>query len=147
VPALKNNTVLSSLSVRERLAEHRADSACVGCHRLMDPIGFALENFDALGRYRTLEEGRPIDSTGGLPDGTRFEGVSGLERALLKRPEVFVGTLTEKLLEFALGRAVEPCDGPAIRQIIRAARARDYCFSTLIMGIADSTPFRMRRAA
>jgi hypothetical protein len=147
VPALKNNTVLSSRSVRERLAEHRADSACAGCHRLMDPIGFALENFDALGRYRTLEEGRPIDSTGGLPDGSRFEGVSGLERAVLKRPEVFVGTVTEKLLEFALGRAVEPCDGPAIRQIIRAARTRDYCFSSLIMGIANSTPFRMRRAA
>ena len=107
VPALKDNTVSSSLSVRERLAEHRANVACAGCHKLMDPVGFALENFDAVGRWRDFEEGRPVDATGGLPDGSRFEGVTGLERALLKRPELFVGTLTEKLLTFALGRGVE----------------------------------------
>ena len=110
----------------------------------MDPVGFSLENFDAVGRWRTFEEGRPIDATGGLPDGSRFEGVTGLERALLKRPELFVGTLTEKLLTFALGRGVESFDAPAIRKIVRDARAKDYRFSSLIVGIATSTPFQMR---
>lgn len=146
VPALKDRTISASLSVRERLAEHRANVACAGCHRLMDPPGFALENFDAVGRWRILEEGLPIDATGGLPDGSQFEGVAGLERALLKRPEVFVGTLTEKLLTFALGRGVELSDAPAVRQIVRKARAKDDRLSALIEGIATSTPFRMRRA-
>ena len=123
VPALKDNTVSSTLSVRQRLAEHRANAACAGCHKLMDPVGFALENYDAVGRWREVEEGRPIDSTGGLPDGSQFAGVTGLENALLKRPELFVGTLTEKLLTFALGRGVESFDAPAIRKIVRSARA------------------------
>ena len=146
VPALKDNTVSSSLSVRQRLAEHRANVACAGCHKLMDPVGFSLENFDAVGRWRTVEEDRPIDSTGGLPDGSRFAGVTGLERALLKRPELFVSTLTEKLLTYALGRGVEYSDAPAIRRIVRDASAKDYRFSTLIVGIARSTPFQMRRS-
>ena len=146
VPALKDNTVSSALSVRERLAEHRANVACAGCHKLTDPVGFSLENFDAVGRWRAFEEGRPIDSTGGLPDGSRFDGVTGLERALLKRPELFVGTLTEKLLTFALGRGVESYDAPAIRKIVRNARAKNYRFSSLIVGIATSTPFQMRKS-
>jgi hypothetical protein len=146
IPALKDNTVSSSLSVRERLAEHRANVACAGCHKLMDPAGFSLENFDAVGRWRTVEEGKPIDSTGGLPDGSQFEGVTGLERALLKRPEIFVSTLTEKLLTFALGRGVESFDAPAIRKIVREAGAQDYRFSSLIVGIAKSTPFQMRKS-
>jgi hypothetical protein len=146
VPALKDNTVSSSLSVRERLAQHRADVACAGCHKLMDPVGFSLENFDAVGRWRTIEEGRPIDATGGLPNGSRFEGVTGLERALLKRPEVFVGTLAEKLLTFALGRGIESFDAPAIRKIVRDAHEKDYRFSSLIVGIATSTPFQMRNS-
>src|SRR5204863_7399182 len=107
VPALKDNTVSASLSVRARLAEHRANAACASCHNLMDSIGFSLENFDAIGRWRTVEDGLPIDSAGGLPDGRKFAGVSGLEEGLLQRPELFVGTLTEKLLTFALGRGVE----------------------------------------
>ncbi|WP_435009313.1 DUF1592 domain-containing protein [Tundrisphaera lichenicola] len=144
IPALKENTVSSSLSVRERLAEHRRNEACAGCHKLMDPPGFALENFDAVGRWRDFEEGRPIDSTGGLPDGSEFEGVTGLEQGLLKRPELFVGTLTEKLLTFALGRGVESFDAPAVRKIVRDARASDYRFSSLILGIVTSTPFQMR---
>ena len=146
VPALKDNTVSSSLSVRERLAEHRANVACAGCHKLMDPVGFSLENFDAVGRWRAFEEGRPVDSTGGLPDGSRFAGVTGLERAVLNRPELFVGTLTEKLLTFALGRGVEAHDAPAVRKIVRYARTRDYRFSSLIVGIATSTPFQMRKS-
>jgi hypothetical protein len=146
VPALKDNTVSATLSVRERLAEHRANAACASCHNLMDPIGFSLENFDAVGRWRTLEEGKPVDTTGGLPDGSKFTGVSGLEQGLLAHPEVFAGTLTEKLLTFALGRGVEYYDAPAIRKIVRDARAADYRFSSLIVGITKSTPFTMRRA-
>jgi hypothetical protein len=110
----------------------------------MDPVGFSLENFDAVGRWRSVEEGRPVDSTGGLPDGSRFACVTGLERALLKRPELFVCTLTEKLLTFALGRGAEPFDAPAIRKILRDARAKNYRFSSLIVGIVTSTPFQMR---
>jgi hypothetical protein len=146
IPALKDNTVSSSLKVRERLAEHRANLACTGCHKLMDPAGFSLENYDAVGRWRAFEEGRPIDSMGGLPDGSRFEGVTGLEKALLKRPEVFVNTLTERLLTFALGRGVESFDAPAIRKIVRDSHSQDYRFSSLIAGIATCTPFQMRRS-
>jgi mono/diheme cytochrome c family protein len=147
VPALKENTGTGqSLSVRERLAEHRANPACSGCHQLMDPVGFALENYDAVGRWRTHEDGRPIDAAGGLPDGSRFSGVSGLQQALLRRPEVFVGTLTEKLLTYALGRGVEYYDAPAIRKVVREAREKDFRFSSLVLGIAGSTPFQMRRS-
>jgi len=146
VPALKDNTVSSSLSVRERLAEHRRNAPCAGCHRLMDPAGFALENFDAVGRWRMFEDGRPIDATGGLPDGSRFEGVTGLEQALLKRPELFVGTVLEKLLKFALGRGVEYYDAPAVRKIVRDTRAQDFRFSSLFVGIANSTPFKLRKS-
>jgi len=146
VPALKDNTVAATLSVRERLAEHRANVACASCHNLMDPIGFALENFDAVGRWRTLEEGQPVDAAGGLPDGSTFTGVAGLEQGLLNRPEVFVGTLTEKLLTYALGRGLEYYDAPAVRKIVREARAKDFCFSSIVVGIADSTPFKMRKS-
>jgi cytochrome c553 len=146
VPALKDNTVAASLSVRERLAQHRANAACASCHNLMDPIGFALENFDAVGRWRTLEEGLPVDASGGLPDGSKFTGVTGLEEGLLKQPDVFASTLTEKLLTFALGRGVEDYDGPAIRKIVRDAQAADYRFSAIVVGITQSTPFTMRKA-
>ncbi len=144
VPALEDNTVSSTLRVRERLQQHRANAACASCHNVMDPVGFALENFDAVGRWRALEEGQPVDTSGGLPDGSKFVGVSGLEAGLLNRPEIFVGTLTEKLLTFALGRGIEPSDGPAIRVIVRSARDADYRFSALIGGIVSSTPFQMR---
>ena len=146
VPALKDNTVSATLSVRQRLAEHRANVACAGCHSLMDPVGFSLENFDAIGRWRTFEEGVPIDASGGLPDGSTFTGVSGLEEGLRNRPELFVGALTEKLLTFALGRGIETYDAPAVRRIVREARAQDYRFSSIILGIVNSTPFTMRRA-
>ena len=146
VPALKDNTVSSSLSVRERLAEHRRNIACAGCHQLMDPVGFTLEQFDAVGRGRAFEEGKRVDASGGLPDGSVFDGIDGLEAALMKRPEIFASTLTEKLLTFALGRGVESCDAPAIRKIVRDASADRYRFSSLITGIAASTPFQMRRS-
>jgi hypothetical protein len=146
VPALKDNTVSASLPIRERLAEHRSNSACASCHRLIDPVGFALEQFDAVGRWRAADEGRPVDAAGGLPDGSSFEGAPGLEAALLKRPELFVRTLTEKLFVFALGRAPEEADAPAIRKIVRDARADGYRFSSLIRGLATSAPFQMRRS-
>src|SRR5262249_11043903 len=146
VPALKDNTVSSTLSVRARLAEHRANAACASCHNLMDPIGFSLENFDAIGRWRTLEDGFPIDSNGGLPDGSTFAGVSGLEAGLLKHPDIFVSTLTEKLLTFALGRGVESYDAPTVRGIVREAQKNDYRFSSIVLGIVNSTPFTMRKA-
>jgi hypothetical protein len=146
VPALKDNTVSATLSVRERLAEHRANAACASCHNLMDPVGFSLENFDAIGRWRTVEEGQPIDATGGLPDGSTFTGVSGLEDGLRNRPELFVGTLTEKLMTFALGRGIETYDAPAVRRIVRDAQAKDFRFSSVILGIVNGTPFTMRRS-
>ena len=145
VPALDDsNTISESLPVRERLMRHRADAACAVCHNVMDPIGFSLENFDAVGRWRTTEEGKPVDCSGGLPDGSKFTGVGGLEAALLNNPQVFVGTLTEKLLTFALGRGVEYYDGPAVRQVIRNAQTSDYRFSAMIVAIVKSTPFQMR---
>jgi len=145
VPALDDgNVILASLPMRERLAQHRANVACAGCHKLMDPVGFALENFDAVGRWRTTEEGVPLDVTGGLPDGSTFAGVDGLEAALLRHPDVFVGTLTEKMLTFALGRGVDYYDGPAVRQVVRSARAKDYRFSAMVEAIVTSVPFRMR---
>ena len=146
VPALDGNTIAAHLSVRERLAEHRDNPACASCHNLMDPVGFPLENFDAVGRWRTVDGTAPIDASGSLFDGSKFDDISGLEKALLRRPEIFVGTITEKLLAFALGRGVEPYDGPAIREVVRRAKANDFRFSSLILGIAASTPFQMRSA-
>ena len=146
VPALDDSFVAASLPVRERLAQHRANAACASCHDFMDPVGFALENFDAVGRWRALEEGRPVDASGGLPDGSQFTGVAGLEAGLLARPEVFAGTLVEKLLTFALGRGVEPHDAPALRTVVRAARAEGFRFSSLIVGIVQSAPFTLRQS-
>ncbi len=146
VPALKDNTVASNLSVRERLNQHRADPACASCHDLMDPVGFSLENFDAVGRWRDREAGKPVDSSGGLPDGRKFDGVEGLENGLLARPELFASTMTEKLLTFALGRGIDHSDAPAIRKIVRDAAKNDFRFSSLIIGIVNSTPFQMRMA-
>ncbi len=146
VPALEDNTVSSLLSMRERLQQHRANAACASCHQLMDPVGFSLENFDAVGRWRGTDAGQPIDASGGLSDGSEFTGVSGLEQALLNRPELFVRTLTEKLLTFGLGRGIEYYDAPAVRQIVRDARNDNYRFSRLIVGIVKSTPFQMRKS-
>jgi hypothetical protein len=144
VPALKDNTVDGNLSVRKRLAEHRSNATCAACHNLMDPVGLSLEKFDAIGRRRTVEGETPIDASGGLPDGSEFADVHGLEQALLKRPEIFVGTFAEKLLIYALGRGVEPSDAPAIRTIVRQARPEEFRVSSLILGIVKSTPFQMR---
>jgi hypothetical protein len=144
VPPLKDNAVERNQPLRERLAQHRNDPNCSGCHNLIDPVGFSLENFDAIGRWRDLDVGEPIDSNGGLPDGSRFVGVTGLEQALLQKPDLFVGTLTRKLMTYALGRGVDEHDSPAVRQILRQARENNYRFSSLIHGIVQSMPFQMR---
>ncbi len=124
MPALDENNVSANLPVRTRLARHRADPACASCHDFMDPVGFALENYDAVGRWRTMEEGQPVDASGGLPDGSRVRRSQWARRRMLKRPEVFTATLTEKLLTFALGRGIDYYDGPAVREIVRRAAGR-----------------------
>jgi hypothetical protein len=144
VPALKDNTVNGSLSVRQRLSEHRSNSTCAPCHNLMDPLGLSLEKFDAIGRRRTVESGTPIDASGALPDGRKFADVDGLEAALLRRPELFVGTFAEKLQTYALGRGVEYYDAPSIRAIVRDARSQNFRISSIILGVVKSQPFQMR---
>ena len=144
VPALEDNSVSAGLPIRERLAEHRKQAACASCHNLIDPVGFALEHFDATGQWRTRDNGHPVDARGGLSDGSTFVGVVGLEEAILERPDRFVRTLSEKLLTYALGRGIEPSDGPAVREIVRASEEDDYRFSSLVTAIVRSEPFRMR---
>lgn len=147
VPVLEETSVAAGLPMRERLSQHRTNPVCASCHNTIDPVGFALENFDAVGRWR--DHGGDIglmDASGGLPGVGEFEGVDGLETGLLSRPELFAGRVTEKLLTFALGRGVEYYDAPAVRAILRNAKADRYRFSSLILGIVKSVPFQMRNS-
>jgi len=144
VSDLADNTVAANLSVRERLAAHRENAACAICHDQIDPVGLALENFDAVGRWRTQEQERPVVADGGLAGVGVFTGVDGLEQALLQRPDLFVRTLTEKLLVYGLGRGLQPEDGAAVRQIVRQAAAEDYRFSALVRAIVESVAFQGR---
>ena len=138
----------SILSLRERMEAHRSDPVCASCHRVMDPLGFALENFDGIGQWRaTSEAGTPIDASGELADGTPVDGPVSLRNALLKRPENFVTTVTEKLMTYGLGRGVEYYDASAVRRIVRGAAVDGYTWSALITGIARSVPFQMRSSA
>jgi Protein of unknown function (DUF1592)/Protein of unknown function (DUF1588)/Protein of unknown function (DUF1587)/Protein of unknown function (DUF1585)/Protein of unknown function (DUF1595)/Planctomycete cytochrome C len=147
IPALDDAVVDATLPMRQRLAVHREKKSCAVCHNLMDPVGFSLENYDAVGRWRTREGDAGIDSQGGLPDGQRFEGVTGLERGLLERPELFARTVTEKLLVYALGRGVDFRDAPAVRRIVSDAAASRYRFSSIILGVAKSLPFTHRKSS
>ena len=132
-------------TIRERLTQHRANPACASCHAVIDPPGFALEHFDAIGKYRTVDEaGRPVDARGTTATGATIEGLAGLRAILLERPDRFPTTVTEKLLAFALGRRLEYYDRPAVRQIVRAAAGDDYRWSALILGIVNSPTFLMR---
>ena len=133
-------------TVRELMEQHRANPVCAGCHAPMDPLGFALENFNAIGGWRTTDARSPIDASGVLPNGAEFEGPSGLRTLLVDNPEQFVRTLTEKLLAYALGRGVEYYDYPAVRKITRDAAATDYRWSSIVLGIVESTPFQQRSA-
>src|SRR5262245_55693187 len=143
---LKDNEVgtKSFRTVRDRLEGHRVQPRCNGCHGILDPLGFALENFDAVGSWRTVETfaGTPVDASGELPDGTKLNGPDDLRNALLKKPEQFVQTLTQKLLMFALGRTVEYSDMPAVRAIVRDAAKDNYRFSSIVMGVVRSNAFQ-----
>ncbi len=147
VPQLQDNSAgAKPLSLRERMEAHRRDPVCAGCHKVMDPIGFALENFDAIGRWRTTDEGAPIDPSGTLFNGAKVDGPAALRRMLTSRPETFVGVMTEKLLTYALGRGLEYYDMPAVRKIVREAGTKDFRFSSVVLGIVRSTPFQMKIA-
>jgi len=141
VPSLNEDKDVSQLSMRQRMELHRASPVCASCHARMDPLGFALENFDGLGRWRA-----GVDASGVLPDGTKIDGPVGLRQVLLDKKDQFVTTATERLLTYALGRGVEPYDMPAVRTIVRDAAPRDYRWSSIIMGVVTSVPFQMRRA-
>ena len=146
VPALKTEaeTTGKPLTMRDAMVQHRANPACAGCHARMDPIGFAMENFDPVGRWRDADAGTPIDASGLFPDGVKFDGTAGLKAALLSHPEEFVSTVTEKLLMYALGRNVQYFDRPAVRAIMKEGARTNYTFASLVMGVVKSTPFQMR---
>jgi hypothetical protein len=148
VPSLKDDASVKTMTMRQRMELHRANPSCAVCHRLMDPLGFALENFDGLGRWReTAGPGTgKIDSSGVLPDGTTFDGPAGLRDILVGKRGLFVDTVTERLLTYALGRGLEEYDRPVIRRITRLAAADDYRWSSIILGVIESAPFQMRRA-
>ena len=141
VPSLKEDADVSRMTMRQRMELHRASPVCSSCHSRMDPIGFALESFDGLGRWRA-----GVDSSGVLPDGTRIDGPVGLRNVLLDKKDQFVTTVTERLLTYALGRGVEAFDMPAVRTIVRDAAPREYRWSSIVTGIVNSVPFQMRRA-
>jgi catechol 2,3-dioxygenase-like lactoylglutathione lyase family enzyme len=148
VPPLKENSERERpLTMREQMEEHRANPACAGCHKLMDPLGFALENFDGVGAWRTSDLREPIDPATELADGSRVAGPSGLREGIVSKPAVFVGTMTEKMLTYALGRGLEHYDMPAVRSIVRDAGRSDYRFTSIVLGIVRSVPFQMRAAA
>jgi len=151
VPALQENSagqaVSNVSSVRARLEQHRANPACAGCHSLMDPIGLALENFDAIGRWRAnAEDGTPIDPSTHLFDGPKVDSPAALRDALLNHPDSIVRTTTERLLAYALGRGTEHYDYPTIRKIVKDAGGVKASFADIIAGIAGSAPFQMRRS-
>jgi hypothetical protein len=144
VPALKENGDGKPLSLRERMEQHRADPVCAGCHKVMDPIGFALENFDAVGQWRSLDDGAHIDPSGTLYNGAKVDGPVALRNMLAGHPDVFVGVMTEKLLTYALGRGVQYYDMPVVRKIVHDAGAQDFRFSSLVLGTIESVPFQMK---
>jgi hypothetical protein len=146
VPPLPDAQGAKSPTMRARMEEHRANPVCAACHKVMDPLGLALENFDAVGAWRTEDNGQRVDASGQLTDGTKIDGVTSLRDALLSRPDVLATTTTEKLLTYALGRGLEAEDMPAVRTIVRDAERNGYRFATIIEGVVKSTPFRMRKA-
>jgi hypothetical protein len=153
VPVLKESdvkangeTVAVTVSMRKRMELHRANPSCASCHKMMDPIGFAMESFDGIGRYRTGEFGEKLDLSGNLVDGAKFDSVSGLRKELLRYAPQFEQTLTERLLTYALGRGVEYYDMPAVRRISKSAAANNNRFSSLVIGIVKSQPFQMNQS-
>jgi len=148
VPPLKERVIGEKpRTMREQMAEHRASPVCASCHKVMDSIGFALENYDAVGAWRSEDADAPVDASGDLADGTHVNGVVELRAALLKKPELFVGTMTEKMMTYALGRGIDYRDMPAVRTVVRDSGRENYTFSSLVMGIVRSVPFQMKMAS
>jgi cytochrome c553 len=147
VPSLKVETAPGKpLTLREAMIQHRAAPACAGCHARMDPIGFAMENFDGIGRWRERDGQQPIDATGVFPEGTTFEGIQGLKQELLRQPEQFVATVAERLLMYAIGRNLQYYDAPTVRAVMREAEPANHTLASLVLGIVKSRPFQMREA-
>jgi hypothetical protein len=152
VPPLNENPNRNGriLTMRERMEEHRRNPVCAQCHKIMDPIGLSMENFDAVGAWRTRDgdsvtgPGTAIDAQGELLDGTKVDGIVTLRKALLSQPELFVGTVTEKLMIYALGRGLQPYDMPSVRAIVRDTAQSNYRFSSIVLGIVHSLPFQKR---
>jgi hypothetical protein len=144
VPPLEEKPTATAKSVRERIEQHRASPTCAGCHKIMDPIGLAMENFDAVGRWRTIDEGVTIDASGQLVDGTAINGPSSLRKAMLDRQDVFVAAMTEKLMMYGVGRETKYSDMPTVRAVMRDAAKNRYRFSDLILGVVKSAPFQMK---
>jgi len=144
VPPLEEKPTATAKSVRERIEQHRASPTCAGCHKIMDPIGLAMENFDAVGRWRTIDEGVTIDPSGQLVDGTAINGPSSLRKAMLDRQDVFVAAITEKLMMYGVGRETKYSDMPTVRAVMRDAAKNRYRFSDLILGVVKSAPFQMK---
>jgi hypothetical protein len=146
VPALKENVAgVKAQSVRQLLEQHRANPTCATCHRVMDPLGFSLENFDAVGAYRTSDHGNAVDAAGQLADGTKVNGPVALREAMMKHPRQFVGTLTERLLSYGLGRTLAYYDMPTVRGIVRQAAPDNYRFSSIVLAMVQSIPFEFRK--
>jgi hypothetical protein len=144
---LESKPGVKPATMRERLAQHRQNAACNSCHSVIDPLGFALENYDVIGGWRAVDEaGRAVDAKGSLASGAEFEGLAGLRSMLLEQRELFPRTVGEKLLSYALGRRLEHFDRPAVRQIVRAAAAQDYRWSSMVLGIVQSPTFLMGRS-
>jgi mono/diheme cytochrome c family protein len=147
VPSLRTETAPGKpLTLRDAMTQHRAAPACAGCHARMDPIGFAMENFDAVGRWRDRDGQQPIDATGVFPEGTKFEGIAGLKQELLRQPGQFVGTVAERLLMYATGRNLQYYDAPTVRAVMRDAEPANHTLASLVLGIVKSRPFQMREA-
>jgi hypothetical protein len=144
VPPLETGPGAAPKTMRERMQSHRDNPSCAGCHQLLDPLGFSMENFDAVGGWRTLEAGRAVDASGSFMDGRALDGAAELRDALLSDPTVFVGAVTEKLLTYALGRGLQYYDMPVVRHVLSSTREDGYRFSDVVLGIVESAPFRMR---
>jgi hypothetical protein len=147
VPDLDETAVGVSASLREQLQQHRANAVCASCHSRMDPLGFALENYDAIGQWRDKDGKFPIDASGQLPDGRKFVGAKGLADILMSDPNAFAKAITEKMLIYALGRGLETYDRPAVNQIVAGLAANQYRFSSLVLGIVNSVPFEQKNVA
>jgi hypothetical protein len=147
VPAIEASVTSAPQTLRQQMIRHRADPACAACHQVLDPFGFALESFDAVGRYRGMDRGLPLDTSDTLYDGTPVDGVVDVREFLLDKQYLFLETLTKKLMTYALGRSIEPADMPVVRTILRDASAHDYRISAIVRGITDSPSFRLRTAA